>query len=287
MDELKKYHLHKDDHSKLHFDINSAKEYVTQYAEHATKPHRHSFYQIIWFQNAGSHYIDYEVVTHQANSVLFIHKNQVHHFCKNASNEGVLFHFNEHFINTHELSMMERFSATIFNDIGERTYQLSETNIRKFREISSYIFDEIALNKQHYRDLVYHYFITLLLDIERIKLADFQFKKPIASSLTLAIAFKKSISKNSGEFLSIHQYAALLNTNTSKLNAACKTHLLSTPANLIKAHKILEAKRMLSNQQTTVKQIAYSLGFEEASYFTKYFKKETGMNPKEFQQQHF
>ena len=287
MDELKKYHLHKDDHSKLHFDINDAKKYVSQYSEHATKPHRHSFYQIIWFRNAGSHYIDYEVVHHKENSVLVIHKNQVHHFCKNASNEGVLFHFNEHFINTHELSMMERFSATLFNDIGVHNYQLSKTNIQKFDKISSYIFDEIALNKKNYRDLIYHYFITLLLDIERIKLANFQFTKPIASSLTLAIAFKKSVGKNIGEFLSIHEYAQLLNTNTSKLNTACKTHLFSTPANFIKAHKILEAKRMLSNQQTTVKQIAYSLGFEEASYFTKYFKKETGMNPKEFQQQHF
>jgi len=44
---------------------------------------------------------------------------------------------------------------------------------------------------------------------------------------------------------------------------------------------------MLSNQQTTIKQIAYALGFEEASYFTKYFKKETGLKPKEFQQKHF
>jgi AraC-like DNA-binding protein len=183
--------------------------------------------------------------------------------------------------------MMERFSATVFNEIGVNHYKLPEKNNQKFNIISSYIFDEITLNKNNYRDFVYHYFITLLLDIESLKSDDIQLTKPIASSLTLAIEFKKIMRKKNGEFLSIQKYAELLNTNTSKLNTACKTHLFSTPATLIKAHKILEAKRMLSNQQTTVKEIAYELGFEEAGYFTKYFKKETGMKPKEFQQKHF
>ena len=287
MKEIKKYDLHKNDYSKLHFEINNAKEYVDKFIDHATRPHRHSFYQVIWFRNSGNHYIDYEVVNHTENTLLFINKNQVHHFCKNSSNEGVLFHFNEDFINTHELSMMERFLTTIFNDIGTNYYQMSKSNVQKLGTISTYIFDEIALNKKNYSDLVYHYFITILLDIERVKLQDHKFIKPKDNSLSLAITFKKIIQEKLEAFLSIQEYASLLNTNTSKLNSACKTHLLDTPANLIKANKIIEAKRMLSNQKTTIKEIAYALGFEEASYFTKYFKKETGLKPKEFQQKHF
>lgn len=287
MNEIKRYHLHKNDDSKLHFEIQDAQSYVYKYKEHAIKPHRHSFYQVIWFQKPGSHYIDYEVVNHPENTVLFITKDQVHHFCKNSSNEGILFHFNEYFINTHELSMMERFLTTIFNDVGVNNYQLSKKDIQKFNVISSYIYDEITLNKNNYREVVYHHFITLLLILERLKSTTYQLAKPLTNSLTLAIEFKKIVREKTAKFLSIQEYAELLNTNTSTLNIACKTHLFNTPANLIKSHKILEAKRMLSNQQTTVKQIAYALGFEEAGYFTKYFKKETGMKPKEFQQKHF
>lgn len=287
MNEIKRYHLHKNDDSKLHFEIQDAQSYVYKYKEHAIKPHRHSFYQVIWFQKPGSHYIDYEVVNHSENTVLFITKDQVHHFCKNSSNEGILFHFNEYFINTHELSMMERFLTTIFNDVGVNNYQLSKKDIQKFNVISSYIYDEITLNKNNYREVVYHHFITLLLILERLKSTTYQLAKPLTNSLTLAIEFKKIVREKTAKFLSIQEYAELLNTNTSTLNIACKTHLFNTPANLIKSHKILEAKRMLSNQQTTVKQIAYALGFEEAGYFSKYFKKETGMRPKEFQQKHF
>lgn len=287
MNEIKRYHLHKNDDSKLHFEIQDAQSYVYKYKEHAIKPHRHSFYQVIWFQKPGSHYIDYEVVNHPDNTVLFITKDQVHHFCKNSSNEGILFHFNEYFINTHELSMMERFLTTIFNDVGVNNYQLSKKDIQKFNVISSYIYDEITLNKNNYREVVYHHFITLLLILERLKSTTYQLAKPLTNSLTLAIEFKKIVREKTAKFLSIQEYAELLNSNTSTLNIACKTHLFNTPANLIKSHKILEAKRMLSNQQTTVKQISYALGFEEAGYFTKYFKKETGMRPKEFQQKHF
>ncbi|MEM0939829.1 MAG: helix-turn-helix domain-containing protein [Bacteroidota bacterium] len=39
---------------------------------------------------------------------------------------------------------------------------------------------------------------------------------------------------------------------------------------------------MLASQSMSIKQIAYDLGFEQETYFTKYFKKETGLTPKEF-----
>ena len=59
--------------------------------------------------------------------------------------------------------------------------------------------------------------------------------------------------------------------------------LLDTPANIIKGCKLLEAKRMLSNQNISIKEVAYALGFDDPTYFTKYFKKGTTYTPKEFQ----
>jgi hypothetical protein len=43
----------------------------------------------------GIHYIDYEAIDHPKNSFIFINTNQVHYFCTNADNEGVLIHFND------------------------------------------------------------------------------------------------------------------------------------------------------------------------------------------------
>jgi AraC-like DNA-binding protein len=45
---------------------------------------------------------------------------------------------------------------------------------------------------------------------------------------------------------------------------------------------IEEAKLRLSVSKDSISEIAYDLGFEYPQYFTRLFKKETGMTPKEY-----
>ena len=40
---------------------------------------------------------------------------------------------------------------------------------------------------------------------------------------------------------------------------------------------------MLVQKNVSIKEVAYSLGFNDPTYFTKYFKKTTGYTPKAFQ----
>ena len=86
------------------------------------------------------------------------------------------------------------------------------------------------------------------------------------------------------EFHGVDELAEQLHTNARALTKATKAILLQTPARIITDLKVLEAKRMLSNPALSVKEVGYKLGFEQATYFTKYFKKATGITPKEFQQ---
>ena len=126
MDTIKQYHLHKDDYAKLHFEINDSKSYLKKNQIHASVPHRHSFYQIIWFKEAGRHYVDYETIDHEENTVFFINKNQIHYFCEDSPNNGYLFHFNDIFVNDCNNGLMERFSTSIFNEIGGNHLSLDE-----------------------------------------------------------------------------------------------------------------------------------------------------------------
>jgi AraC family transcriptional regulator, transcriptional activator of pobA len=64
-----------------------------------------------------------------------------------------------------------------------------------------------------------------------------------------------------------------------------KQYLGDTPADVIQSMKILEAKRRLANKKFSIQEIAYDLGFDQPTYFTKYFKKAAGITPKEFQAQ--
>jgi AraC-like DNA-binding protein len=51
---------------------------------------------------------------------------------------------------------------------------------------------------------------------------------------------------------------------------------------LIHLHVISEAKNLLVEGERSVAEIAYKLGFENPPYFSRLFKKEVGMSPKEF-----
>ncbi len=280
---IKRYDLHKDDYSKLHFEVNAARPYYEKNKVHASVPHRHSFYQVIWFQTAGRHYVDYQVIEHPEQTVFFINKNQIHHFCTDASNEGYLFHFNDLFIDRFNNGMMERFSTSIFNEIGSSYVTLTPSDSKKIGLITSFIESEILFKDTHYREQVYHFFQNILFQIERLRQRESNISLDTAEDYQLAANFKKLITSQIDVFYPIDDYANKLGTNAKTLTLASKKFLLDTPANVIKAQKLLEAKRMLSNQRISIKEVAYGLGFDDPTYFTKYFKKGTGLTPKEFQ----
>lgn len=48
---------------------------------------------------------------------------------------------------------------------------------------------------------------------------------------------------------------------------------------MINERVILEVKRMLIRTEYDISEIAYKLGFNELSYFSRFFKRHTGMTP--------
>ena len=78
------------------------------------------------------------------------------------------------------------------------------------------------------------------------------------------------------------EYAELLYITPNHLNALCKDHLGIPAGELIRNRIILEAKRLLINQDLSISEISYVLNFNDNSYFTKFFKKQVGVTPEEF-----
>lgn len=77
-------------------------------------------------------------------------------------------------------------------------------------------------------------------------------------------------------------YAEKLKISTHHLNDIVRLLRGTTVKKMISQRLILEAKRELSFGALTVKEIAFKLGFNDASYFSRFFKKHTGLNPDGF-----
>ncbi|HRI26073.1 MAG TPA: AraC family transcriptional regulator, partial [Ferruginibacter sp.] len=80
----------------------------------------------------------------------------------------------------------------------------------------------------------------------------------------------------------VSDYTALLNLSAYQLNSITKASVGKTVSELINEQIILEAKRYLLATSNQVKDIADQLGYEDPSYFIRFFKKQTGSSPEAF-----
>ncbi|MOA29015.1 HTH-type transcriptional activator RhaR [compost metagenome] len=98
--------------------------------------------------------------------------------------------------------------------------------------------------------------------------------------------FKNLVTENYNENFTIDQYAAKLNISAEVLNQLCKNKTELTAKQLQLDIKITEAKRLLLYASLNTSEIAFKLGFDDNSYFSRIFKKKTGFTPVTFREKY-
>lgn len=79
--------------------------------------------------------------------------------------------------------------------------------------------------------------------------------------------------------LSISDLADIVEMSTFYFARTFKTHLQMSPAQYITKLKIEKSKVLLTETEFTILQVALEIGFENQSYFSQVFKKNTGLTP--------
>ena len=86
-------------------------------------------------------------------------------------------------------------------------------------------------------------------------------------------------------FRALHEvgdYASLLHVSAGYLSEMVKLQSGRSAIKHIHERLVLEARRQLFHTQNTLKEIAFDLGFSDTSYFSRFFKRETGVTPAEY-----
>jgi AraC family transcriptional activator of pobA len=94
--------------------------------------------------------------------------------------------------------------------------------------------------------------------------------------------FRKLIDEHYRENLQLQDYASMMAVSLVQLRAACASAAEQSPTKMIHARIITEAKRNLIFGDMSVEQIAFGLGFADAAYFTRFFRREVGQAPSQF-----
>jgi AraC family transcriptional regulator, transcriptional activator of pobA len=104
----------------------------------------------------------------------------------------------------------------------------------------------------------------------------------IVSDKQLLTRFSAKVNECFRELHEVSDYASLLNVSAGHLSDAVKEQSGRPAIKHIHARRIMEARRLLFHTDQSVKEIAFELGFADASYFNRFFKRETGSTPAEY-----
>ena len=128
---------------------------------------------------------------------------------------------------------------------------------------------------------------TLLKYSDRYYKRQFLNRKTINQSMLLrfrnVLEAYLEVGKLSSEGIpSVEWLAKQLNVSHRYMSDTIKAETGKTAVDQINLFLIEEAKNLLLQPQSSVSETAYQLGFEYPQYFSKLFKKKTGMTPAEY-----
>lgn len=98
--------------------------------------------------------------------------------------------------------------------------------------------------------------------------------------------FRMAVEEHFAEQWPVRRYADLLHMSESAMNRVCLAVTECTAFEIVQRRLELEARRRLIHTTVPVHRLAADLGFSDASYFSRFFRRRTGRAPAEFRRVH-
>lgn len=275
--------------SQMQFEMTELSRLFAENGSHPYEAHIHSFYQIIWFRKGtGVHYVDFKEYPVADNTMFFISPGQIHYFETGRQVEGVVIHFNESFLSDEGSSENVFLKYNVFNAFDASPYYLIRwENAGKLALLVNEMEEETRNEGLFaHSDLLKYLIKMLLIYVQRTGERGHGLPLCINNAANRTfVRFRQSLEHHYRSMHTVKEYAAHLNVSTKTLTNCVYESSHSTPLTLINDRIVLEAKRQLLHSSLKVKEIAFQLGFEDPSYFIKFFKRYVGCLPAEFREQ--
>lgn len=262
-------------------DLSSIQQRSETLSPAPNTAHRIAFNMVILIeQGQGEHLIDSQRVPFGPDSVLFLSAGQIQAFDFATKLVGKAVLYTQEF--THALHANTRIpfllSASLPNTFAPNirlTGTFKRSVIRLLDEL------DIEMNRQQADPAIaMSLFAALLMLLGRER------KNPARNlgqvDAQKFMKFLTLIEQRYQYSRDAQFYANELGMSYKTLNLLCKKASDKTAKYHIDQYVILEAKRRLIIEQSSISTLAYDLGFEEPSNFTKFFKRHVGVLPKDF-----
>ncbi|REC60886.1 hypothetical protein DRF65_18980 [Chryseobacterium pennae] len=253
---------------------------VLSEAKTPSQPHRKTVNDFVFIKRGFlEKMVCSDTFTVQENMIILLPPYKIRTFIKNTPDiEGFYCHFSDDFI-------AEGPGLKYLQDIlsyaeikNNPTLYLDEQHEKRIFLILKQMESLYITNDS--MELVRLYLFTVLGEIRHFieKLP----KEYLSANETVVLKFRRLITSRIQNLHAVKEYADLLNVSPNHLNKTIKKATGKRASEIIIEALVMEARALLSLPQYTVSEVAVALGIDDASYFSRLFKKHTGLSPSDY-----
>nr|WP_315164040.1 AraC family transcriptional regulator [uncultured Flavobacterium sp.] len=239
------------------------------------------YYKIIYMEKNGSIIVDFVEYSFTENVLLFFSIGQ--HFQISKESRGSIIYFNPDFycIAFHDKELA--CDGLLFDNVFEMPYLNLSTNLDiLFLKLISSIKVEINQKDFWAEEMIKTYIKQIIISATRTLIKSNNDSQIVSYDKELARKFSQLVELHYRTNHNVSDYANMLNITPKNLNKKIVSEKQVAPSIIIKQRIILQAKRLLANTTLSIKEIADYLGYEDYSYFVRFFKSQTGLPPLSF-----
>jgi AraC-like DNA-binding protein len=248
-----------------------------------SQPHKHEYIELFLFsQGGGSHAIDFTEHEIRDYSVHFVFPNQIHKVKRALNTNGHVVLVSKAYFSDWDYDLYVRFFHAFFL---QPTLNVSNTIFDELGEVLENIKTELTVKKPYYQDIVKDFVHVLVKRFLREQVLAPTAQKETHGDFKLYMDLVILVEDHFLAHPPVSFYSETLQVSDRKLNAVCKEYHSGTCTAVIHDRMVLEAKKLLTYSNKSVKDVMFELNFKDAAYFNRFFKSKTGITPTAFRQQ--
>lgn len=235
--------------------------------------HAHEYNEIMFFTHGGgTHNINFKAHAVQSNAIHLLAARDLHWLERAMDSAGFAIVYKDQFLHKLNVVMPDVDFHAFFS--YSKVINLNPTEAEGFQ----FLISELLQIKEPgaYQLQLIGAFLTKIATLNHPVTNDSKTYDPLIVQVVRLIETHFKTHKT------VAQYADLLHVSGRTLQSRVRKASGYTVGDLIAERTLKEAKKMLCTSGQSVKEIAYELGFAEASHFSNWFKKKTGFLPKAY-----
>ena len=247
------------------------------------KPHA----QLVWVTRGSGYFtIDLEKFRMMDNTIYMIPPGRCHQFMSTGELSGHVLAFNADFLNL----AIDSPGRPFFKEISDDLMRVNMLSLQSDNPILRNIFAEISREFETHLmlrlEILSGLFKIFLVYVKRLATTIRQ-EEASSHKMRLFNSFFAKLDKQFKTMKQVADYASELSVSPSYLTVVVKKVSGYSASHHIQQRMVQEAKRLAMYSDANMKMVAYALGFEDPSHFSKFFKNAAGLNFSEFKKKSY